>query len=139
MNSITINGIVIDNLFVNENQDNSISTGMIVDGTITISDLGADSVGASELIAIYESGSAFDTRFINTNGDTMTGNLNLGNNQILGVSTLNTSNGAYELFAMNQNVLTTSNPTFNNINSNGILYVNEIRPKSGSSVTIRLN
>ena len=164
--TILIGGIPLDNIYVNENQANSISSGMIVDESISASDLGVDSVGASELISSYESGSAYDSRFINTAGDTMTGSLNLGNNAISGVSTINTGNGANEVFpmnqavlsssspsfatintgnganelyAMNQNVLSTSSVTFNNVNSNGILYVNEIRPVSGSSVTIRLN
>ena len=164
--SVTINGQTLNDLYINEGQANSITSSMIVDSTITIDDLGANSVGASELVSSYESGSAYDSRFINTNGDTMSGDLNMGNNQILGISTLNTGQGANELFDMNQNVLTTStvtfntlntgqganelydmnqnvlstsNVVFNNVNSNGILYVNEIRPQSGNSVTIRLN
>jgi hypothetical protein len=166
LTTISINGIVLDNIYVNENQGNSISSAMIIDNTISANDLGVDSVGASELVVSYESGSAYDSRFINTGGDTMLGTLNLGNNQILGVSTIDTGFGANELYPMNQAVLTTSAPsfttintglganelypmnqavlttssvTFNNVNSNGILYVNEIRPKTGSSVTIRLN
>jgi hypothetical protein len=166
VNTISINGISLDNVYVNENQVNSISSSMIIDETLTSADLGIDSVGASELTGIYESGSAYDSRFLNLAGDTMAGTLNLGNNPISGISTLdtgnganelfpmnqavlststptfstlNTGNGANELYAMNQNVLTTSSVTFNNIDSTGILYVNEIRPKTGSSVTIRLN
>jgi hypothetical protein len=47
--SILLNGQNIDLRFVNEGQGNSILSGMIVDGTITASDLGANSVGTSEL------------------------------------------------------------------------------------------
>jgi hypothetical protein len=131
--SITINGIIIDNLYVNENQVNSISSVMIVDGTITISDLGNDSVGASELVAIYESGLAFDYRFINTAGDTMTGDLNLGDNAILGVNTISTGFGANELYPMDQAVLTTSDTTFSSINTG--FGANELYPMNQAVLT----
>ncbi len=61
--------------FVNEGQEGSISSAMIVDNTIddadvadnslTASSLAANSVGSSELVSSYESGSAYDSRFVN--------------------------------------------------------------------------
>ena len=55
VNLLQFNGVDINDLFVNEGQVNSITSDMVVDGTITGSDL--------ELS--YQTGSVYDSRFLN--------------------------------------------------------------------------
>ena len=62
---LSLRNINIYDIFVDEGQIDSITSAMIVDNSVTSSDLGVDSVGASELVAVYESGSVYDSRFVN--------------------------------------------------------------------------
>lgn len=63
----------LDGEYVNEGQPNAIDSAMVKDESLMAADLGPDCVGASELVAAYETGSAYDARFVNTSGDTVSG------------------------------------------------------------------
>ncbi len=67
--------------------------------------------------------SAISDVWVNTSGDTWTGNMNAGNNNLTNLSKLNTGQGLNELFDMDQNVLTSSNVQFNNLQVDGNLTV----------------
>ena len=71
-NTLQISGVHTDNIYVNENQINSISSSMIID----------DTVEGSDLIPSYQSGSAYDSRFVNENQADSIGSSMITNNQI---------------------------------------------------------
>ena len=107
--------------FINESQANSITSGMISDGTITYSDTNVNSVqrrvssscGAGSSIRVINSNGTVtcetddagggwsscntiesNCNYVNESGDTMSGNLNMGGNDI-SVFQLNVTNAIY--------------------------------------------
>ncbi|MCH8519403.1 MAG: hypothetical protein LAT82_01470 [Nanoarchaeota archaeon] len=72
--------VIMDSRFVNEGQTNSIFTTMIQNDAITSAKIASNSVRLNEL----NTGSV-DGRYVNREGDSMTGILNMNNNRITNV------------------------------------------------------
>lgn len=65
---------ILDGTIINDDlASNSVNSSKILDGTIVADDLADGSVGASELVSAYQLGSAYDYRFVNVSGDSMSG------------------------------------------------------------------
>ena len=71
-------GTLLEDVFVLENQTNSINSNMIQDGTIINSKIANNTIRINK-IYIQD----FDNRYINKQGDIMQGNLNMGGNRII--------------------------------------------------------
>ncbi|MCH8519625.1 MAG: hypothetical protein LAT82_02625 [Nanoarchaeota archaeon] len=82
LESSYLDGSVYDSRFVNEGQINSISTLMIQNDAITSAKIASNSVRLNELDT-----SSVDSRYVNREGDSMTGILDMNNNRITNVGT----------------------------------------------------
>ncbi|MCH8520254.1 MAG: hypothetical protein LAT82_05875, partial [Nanoarchaeota archaeon] len=72
LNSNILDGSAYDSRFVQEGQENSISTSMIQNNAVTSAKIASNSVRIDELDT-----SSVDERYVNKAGDTMSGNLNV--------------------------------------------------------------
>jgi hypothetical protein len=105
-----VDGEVADTLTI----DNASS----VDPDALTCDVGDDNLISEHCIGDVLDDTEIQDIYVFNTSDTMSGSLSVGTTLSAGattVTTLNTGQGANELYDMNQNVLTTSNPTFNNL------------------------
>ena len=88
---------ILDSRYVLEGQSNSITNAMIQNNAVTSQKIADNSVRLQELDT-----QSVDTRYVNRAGDSMTGNLNLGGNNLEGI---------------------------NNVRANAFVYISDIRMK----------
>jgi hypothetical protein len=61
---LTASDLGANSVGTSELANNAVTSGNVKDNSLTASDLGANSVGASELVGSYESGSAYNSKFM---------------------------------------------------------------------------
>ncbi|MFP4402070.1 MAG: hypothetical protein ACLFPL_02465 [Candidatus Nanoarchaeia archaeon] len=84
--SLELNGVDINDIFVNEGQSNSISNTMLQDNSVTGDKIANNAITINEIDT-----SSLDNQYVNRAGDTMSGNLDMGGNDITNIGNIESS------------------------------------------------